>query len=251
MRQIIGIVFALLVFTVPAGAAEMVLKADFRHRPPEMIVEGERFTGPLKDILEEAAKSLGYRVEWRLAPFPRSLNDLRVGRIDIIPRTVRNDDREGFVNFLGPIGHQDKDILFLVRKGKEHSIRRYEDLGRLTIGVKLKTAYFERFDHDSTLAKEPASDDFNLARMFMGRRFDTVAVLDKAAMESALAGLTFDDYAYADYRFEQKIGNFYGMSKASPNAELFSRLDATLDEMMASGRVAEIYLQFGVAPPQR
>jgi len=251
MRHIIRIIFALLFSFATAEAAEKVLKADFRHRPPEMIVEGERFVGPLKDILEEAAKSPGYGVEWRVAPFPRSLNNLRQGQIDIIPRTIRNDDREAFINFLGPIGYQDKDIVFLVRKGKESSIGQYKDLEKLTIGAKLKTAYFKRFDHDTTLDKEMATDDFKLARMFIGDRFDTVVVLDKAAMESALAGLKFDDYRYADYRFEQKVGNFYGMSKTSPNAGLFSPLDAKLDEMMTSGRVAEIYARFGVAPPQQ
>ena len=251
MKRILGILFSLFLTAGPVAASDRSLSADFRHRPPEMIVEGERFSGPLKDILEEAAKSLGYGVEWRLAPFPRSLNDLRRGRIDVVPRTIRNPEREAFINFLGPIGNQEKDILFLVKKGREGSIRRYEDLKGLTIGIKLKTAYFDRFDHDASLDKESASDDFNLARMFMGGRFDTVAVLDKAAMESALAGLTFDDYGYAEYRFEQMIGNFYGMSKMSANAGLFPRLDAKLDEMLANGRVEEIYSRFGVAPPQR
>lgn len=240
---------AFIVLSFSCRADERVLHADFRPRPPEMVVNGESFSGPLKDILEEAAVSLGCRVKWRLAPFPRSLDDLKAGRIDIIPRTIRNDEREAFVNFLGPIGSQKKDILFLVKKGMEGSIRSYEDLGKFTIGIKLKTAYFDRFDNDRALHKETAGDDLNLARMFIGGRFGAVAILDKPAMESALAGLDFSDYAYADYRFKQEIGNYYGMSKTAANAGLFPRLDAKVKEMMATGRVAEIYTQFGVVPP--
>lgn len=250
MTRMILLSLAIGLFSFSCRADGGVLKADFRHRPPEMVVEGERFSGPIKDILEEAADRLGYRVEWRLAPFPRSLNDLKAGRIDIIPRTVRNDEREAYVNFLGPIGHQRKDIIFLVPKGKERAIRSYEDLGKVTIGVKLATAYFDRFDKDQGLKKESAADDHNLARMFIGGRFDAVAVLDRPAMESALASLQYGDFTYADYRFKQEIGNYYGMSKTSANADVFVRLDANLEEMVASGRVAEIYLKFGATPPE-
>ncbi|MDM8536003.1 hypothetical protein QUF70_04550 [Desulfobacterales bacterium HSG17] len=71
-----------------------------------MVIEDEKKSGPLKDILEEAAKKLGYKIKWRNAPFPRSLSDLKKGIIDIIPRTVRTDERELFVNYLGPVGKE-------------------------------------------------------------------------------------------------------------------------------------------------
>ncbi len=122
------LVSLLFMFTL-VHAEENVLRADFRHRPPEMVIEGEKISGPLKDILEEAAKKIGYTIKWRTdAPFPRSLADLKKGKIDILPRTVRSEEREEFVNYLGPIGYQQKDILFLVKKGQEGLINRYEDL---------------------------------------------------------------------------------------------------------------------------
>lgn len=247
MARIFGFLLAMLVYSGTAFAAEQALKADFRHRPPEMVVEGDRLSGPIKDVLEEAASSLGYTVQWRLAPFPRSLEDINSGQIDILPRAIRNAEREVFISFLGPIGMQRKDILFLVKTGEEGLIRSYEDLSKFTIGIKRETAYFEQFDKDASLRKEVSGDDFNLARMFIGGRFDTVAILDRPAMESALAGLEFKNYAYAEYRFEQTIGNYFGMSKTSVNAALSPQIDAKLKEMVASGRIAEIYAQYGAA----
>lgn len=233
-----------------ATAEENLLKADYRPRPPEMIVgEGEQISGPLKDILDEAAARNGFRVEWHVVPFPKSLHDLEVGSVDIVPRVIRTTDRENFVQFLGPIGYQDKDIHFLVHKGQEGRIRVYEDLHALVVGVKLKTAYFDPFDGDTAIRKETSSDDSSLARMFIGGRFETIALLDRPAMEGVLAGLGFKDYAFADYHFHQKIGNFYGMSKKSPHAASFPALNATLAEMSASGRVAELYKSHNVEPP--
>ncbi|MBF0322949.1 MAG: ABC transporter substrate-binding protein [Magnetococcales bacterium] len=234
-----------------AFAEEKILHADFRPRSPEMVVgEDEQISGPLKDILEEAAARHGYKVQWRVVPFPQSLHGLETGQVDIVPRVVHTPERESFTQFLGPIGYQKKDIHFLVRKGQEGSIRTYEDLRKMVVGVKLKTAYFDPFDGDATIHKETSSDDHSLARMFMGGRFETVALLDRQAMEGVLAGLGFKDHAFAEYVYHQKIGNFYGMSKKSPQAGLFPALNATLAEMSASGRVATIYGIHQVEAPQ-
>ncbi|MBF0446967.1 MAG: ABC transporter substrate-binding protein [Magnetococcales bacterium] len=231
-------------------ADEKILTADFRPRPPEMVVaEGEQISGPLKDILEEAAVRHGYKLRWRVAPFPQSLYDLKTGHVDIVPRVIHTKQRESFVQYLGPIGYQNKDIHFLVHKGQEGTIRSYDDLRSKAIGVKLKTAYFPDFDNDSSLRKETSSDDTSLARMFIGGRFQTVALLDKQAMEGVLAGLGFKDYAFADYVFRQKIGNFYGMSKTSANAALFPVLNETLSQMGKSGRISAIYDFYHVKAP--
>ena len=231
---------------------ERELMADFRHRPPEMVVEGQRFSGPLKDIIEEAAAKVGYRVNWRLAPFSRSLHGLESGDVDIVPRTIRNAEREAFVNYLGPIAYQQKDIVFLVKKGKAGSIQRYEDLYDFTVGVKRKTAYFPRFDKDPAIRKRVTQgDDYVLARMFIGGRFDTVAILDRTAIESALAGYGFNDYTYAEYRHVQRIGNYYGMSKRSPRAAIYAGLNKVLADMVVSSRVAEIYVNYGLPAPSR
>jgi len=244
---------SLLAVLLPWGAVlgqERELTADFRHRPPEMVVEGQRLSGPLKDIIEEAAGKVGYKVNWRLAPFSRSLHGLKSGDVDIVPRTIRNEEREAFVDYLGPIAYQQKDIMFLVKKGKENGIQRYEDLLDVTVGVKRKTTYFSRFDKDSAIRKRVTQgDDYVLARMFIGGRFDTVAILDRTAIESALAGYGFRDYAYADYRHVQRIGNYYGMSKRSPHSVRFPELNKALADMAASGRIDAIYVQYGLPAP--
>lgn len=249
IRRLSLALFLLLAFLGSASGANKILKADIRHRPPEMIVDGKFFSGPLKEILEEAAAQIGRTVKWRSVPFSQSYVDLKGGRVDVVPRTIKKSEREAFIHFLGPIGQQHKDILFLVKKGRESSIRRYEDLRKLTIGVKAKTAYFKDFDKDPAIKKRTfEGGDYGLARMLIEERADAIAILDKAAMESALAGLGFKEFAYAVYRHGQTIENYFGLSKKSPLAKLAPELDRILEEMAASGRVDAIYAKYGAAP---
>lgn len=235
---------------IPAQANDKILYADFRHRPPEMILKDGQQSGPLKIILEEAASTIGYTIKWRNAHFARSIKDIEKGRIDIIPRMIRNTKREKFANYLGPIGYQKKDILFLVRKGEEESIKTYEDLQGLRIEIKRKTAYFERFDQDTSLNKRENLDDENMAKMFKYGRFDTMPVLDKVSLESALRKINMTDYSYAKYKHINRIGNYYGMSKFSTNASVYDILNESLLQLKQSGRVAEIYQEHNVTPPE-
>ncbi|MBF0379919.1 MAG: transporter substrate-binding domain-containing protein [Magnetococcales bacterium] len=232
----------LLLFMGSALGSEKVLTADIRHRPPEMIVDGNYQGGPLKVILEEAASKIGYSVLWRDQPFSTSIEDIKKGVIDIIPRTIRKPNREEFIQFLGPIGSQRKDILFLVRKGHENIIRDFNDLKKLTIGVKAKTAYYSKFDKDAEIHKVfSTGGDYGLAKQLIQSKVDAVAVLDRGAMDSALAGLGYRNYGYANYRHVQTIDNYYGMAKNSANAGVYDKLNAVLKKMTATGRVSALY----------
>ncbi len=245
MKKVTVLLILMFMFTL-VHAEEKVLRADFRLRPPEMAIEGGKMSGPLKDIIEEAAKKIGYKIKWLSVPFPRSLEWLKTGMIDILPRTVRTEEREKFVNYLGPIGYQEKNILFLVKKGQESLINRYVDLKGLKIAVKRKAAYFKRFNEDTTLDKQETLDDDNMARMFELGRFDTMAVLDPASLEKAMEKHNITNYAYANYKYIQRSGNYYGMSKTSINAGVYRQLNESLLNMAKSGKVTEIYIRYGI-----
>ena len=241
------LLFILSLSTTVTFSEEKILKADFRHRPPEMIVNGEDKSGPLKDIIEEAVAKIGYQLKWRKTPFSRSFVGLKNGQVDIVPRTIRNKERAAFINYLGPIGYQQKNIEFLVRKGQEGLLQNYEDLYSVRVGLKRDTAYFDKFNHDKKINRKISFDDKNMANMFKIERFDTMIILDKTSIEKALAEIGFIDYSYANYKYVQKIGIYYGFSKKSSHAHVYPKLNEVLLEMAKSGRVAEIYKQHKIA----
>lgn len=241
-----------LLFALTGVAAEEVLRVDFRERPPEMRAVDGLPSGPLISVLETAAQRLGVRLRWRQAPFLRSLDDLRSGRVDLVPRVLLTEERRAYIHYLPSIGSQRLNIRFVVRPGREGGLKRYEDLHRLSVGVKRGTVYFQPFDGDERLAKVYASDDAQLAAMFRAGRLDTIAVLDVMPMETQFAALGFDDYSYAQYAHEQLLGNHFGASLKryqSDRRELYDRLAGELERMREQGEISLIYHRYGVPAP--
>lgn len=240
---------AILIFWsigMPVPAQEKTLLVEIRQRPPEMVIQGKHYSGPLLDIIEEAAKASGFKVRYRKRQFKASLEDLGRGKIDILPRTICTKERAGVIDYIGPIGFQEKEICFLVKPGKEDSIQRFEDLRELEIGVKRGTVYFEQFDKSREIRKLESKDDDNMVKMFEKGRFDAMIILDRKAADVALEKHGVTEYAFAKYKYLKKIGNYYGIPKGHRAKE---KLQQALEEMVETGRVAKIYEKYGVAPP--
>ena len=241
-----------LLLLPPASHAELVLRADYRERPPEMQALDNEPNGPLIAILDAAAKRIDARIEWRYAPFARSLEDLKAGRIDLVPRVLFTGERKAYVHFLPAIGTQRKSIRFIVKPGREASLRSYADLHAGVIGAKRGTAYFDAFDSDAAISKALATDDYVLAGMFRAGRLDALAVLDREAIEAQFRKIGFSEYSYADYQYDQSIGNYYGASLRlyrGRKQAIYDRLALELRRMRESGEIVAIYRRYGVAPP--
>ncbi|MDV5863434.1 transporter substrate-binding domain-containing protein [Pseudomonas mendocina] len=241
-----------LLITLTSEGAQEVLRVDFRERTPEMRVVDGLPSGPLVSVLETAAQRVGVELHWRQAPFLRSLDDLRSGRVDLVPRVLLTEQRREYIHFLPSIGNQQLNIRFVTRPGEEGRLSRYEDLYQLTLGVKRGTAYFEPFDSDEKLGRIYASDDAQLAAMFRAGRIDTIAVLDRIPMEAQFEAMGYRDYSYAHYGHQQVLGNHFGVSLKryqSDRRELYERLGAELARMREEGEIALIYHRYGVLPP--
>ncbi len=241
-----------LISALTCNAADDVLRVDFRERTPEMRVVDGLPSGPLVSVLETAAQRVGVELHWRQAPFLRSLDDLRTGRIDLVPRVLMTEARRAYIHYLPSIGNQQLNVRFVVPPGEEARLSRYEDLYDLSLGVKRGTAYFEPFDSDDLLDRAYVSDDAQLAAMFRAGRLDTIAVIDAAPMEAQFQAMNFRDYSYAHYTHQQVLGNHFGASLRryhSDRGELYDRLGAELQRMREEGEVALIYHRYGVLPP--
>ncbi len=241
-----------LLITLTSEGAQEVLRVDFRERPPEMRVVDGLPSGPLISVLETAAHRVGIDLHWREAPFLRSLENLRSGRVDLVPRVLLTAQRRAYIHFLPSIGSQQLNVRFVVRPGQESRLSRYEDLYDLFLGVKRGTAYFEPFDSDDLLGRTYVSDDAQLAAMFRAGRLDTIAVLDPVPMEAQFQAMNFRAYSYAHYVHHQVLGNHFGASLKryqSDRRELYDRLGAELARMREEGEVALIYRRHGVLPP--
>ncbi|MCH1923506.1 transporter substrate-binding domain-containing protein [Shewanella sp. C32] len=221
----------------------VVLKADFRPRPPEMRYGNtpQSFAGPLVVILERACERAGCKIEWQDKPFPRSMRDLSLGRIHIVPRLIFNQQRREIAQYIGPIAIKAKPIMFIGHLGKD--IMHEEQLLEQRIGVKLGTYYSDFINYDNRLTRVAAADDANLAKMFAAGRFDYLAVLDKRSAEAAFKEIGFSDYHYTSFAFPNRMPIYYGFSKAADHQEFVGKLQYQLEMMITQGEIEAIYQQ--------
>lgn len=92
------------------------LDVHIRNRPPDLILYNDEQSGPLKEILQVAARRSGHYIRWIPASFKRSLEDLKTASVDIVPRTFMREERKEFIHYLDPIGFQQRDVVFFVKK---------------------------------------------------------------------------------------------------------------------------------------
>lgn len=225
------------------------LHADARPRPPEIVTDERTgvISGPVVVILNEAAAKLGYQVQWRIAPFPRTLEDMKSGAIDLVPAIFQSEERAVFMNFLGPIGVESNPVLFLTRAGQEQQIKSYDDLKKLRIGVKRGTLYFPQFDMDKTMQRVASYDDSNMVKMLIAGRFDVMIVNDKESVLAALTPAEKNRVAWSEYQATRALARYFGMSKFSKHKHLAPALSNTIRDMAKQGRVTEIYRDFGLS----
>jgi len=244
-RAILSLVVLMSAF---AAAKAEDIQGEFRARPPEMVVENGKLSGPIKDVIEEAVKTAGLTISWSEVPFARSLKGLQDGSPILVPRFNRTPEREAYSIYLGPIAVQKRQVLLAVRKGEEHRIKSYEDLAALSIGIKRGTAYFEKFDSDKSLHKLESADDQALIGPMRAGHQDAAMVIDRTAFEEAAKAMGWSDYAWADWKLNIDQANYYGISKSGPLAAKASAIDDALKAMAADGRVKKIYGKYGLDP---
>ena len=138
-----------------------------------------------------------------------------------------------------------------MKRGKEDTLKSYDDLLHLAVGAKRGTAYFEPFNKDTSIKRFEAPDDENLAKMFDANRVEVLIVLDRPAIEKVLKELNIVGYAWTPYKEPVQLGIYFGMSRASRHIAMAETLSNTLKAMAKSGRVNDIYAAHNVPPPDR
>lgn len=245
----LGFFCGLLVFGT-ANAQDKILISDARPRPPEIFADEKTgaASGPWVTVLNEAAKKIGYSIQWRIVPFTRTLEDAKNGTTDIVPGIYIDDDRKNYMEFVGPVGTEHSPVRFLVLEGQEHQLKTYDDLKKLRIGIKRGSIYFPQFDQDKSIQRVASQDDDNMVKMLVAGRFDAMIVNNVEAASVALERNQVRGTAWADYKPARAMPRYYGISKRTKhNVEvLVPALTEVLKSMNKSGRIAEIYRLHGL-----
>ncbi len=150
------------------------------HLPPYRIVDSEGQSGLYLDLFNEIAHRLGWQVVYEEIPFRRTLLLMREGEVDVMLGPVKREDREDFMTYVAPAFPPERRLFFYL--DEEDRIGQYRHLYGKSVGVLEGATYFERFDQDKKLNRQPAPHYENLMRMLEKGRVDVVVAPEFAGL---------------------------------------------------------------------
>ncbi|WP_028536654.1 substrate-binding periplasmic protein [Paludibacterium yongneupense] len=232
-----------------ACAAPAPLVLAFSTLPPWKIINADgRASGPYLDIVRVLAERVGHPLQLRRCPLPRCLALAASGEVDLMIGVRSRPGRDDKLDFLSPPFAGGTPLSFIQRRADGRPLRNYGDLQSLRIGVVEGSTYFERFDSDRSLIRDPAPDSQSSLRKLLAGRVDT-AIFNygqaKWMLEhmSSGAGLKF-----AAYRVHNSELRRVALVRASPFYSLKPRLELALDGMVKDGTVHRLLAPIEEAP---
>ena len=214
------------------------------HFPKAMIIDNERYSGTSVEIVQLLAEKLGFDVRYYPCPRARCLLDMKAGSVDILSGVFKREDRESYIHYLDPPLTIETALVFYMQRSQTLKIRKYSDLRTLTIGKIIGMKYFEPFDTDRQLNKIEVSTSYQLFRMLLSGRIDTLLgleVIHDIEMEKNRYENLIDK---SPYRIDKDMNLYFALSKKSPIIDKKESFRKALSELFRSGQVEGIIKKY-------
>lgn len=246
--RIAGALAATLLLALPQGRAETItLQAD--EWCPYNCQPGTERPGYAVEIAADVFRAGGDTVEYRIAPWTRTIADLRQGSITGAIG-ASGIDANGLVIPREPIGWAVNVVA--VRRGEPLEYRGPESLAGRRIGVIAGYSYGEALDAafaGAGLTVEAVSGDrpveTNLRKLLAGR-IDAL-IEDRSVLVAKLAELGLADQVEM-VPVDRGEPIYIAFSPADPQAaSRAGRLDAGIAELRRTGRLAVILARYGLS----
>ncbi len=195
-------------------------------------------------ILNAIAKKLNAKLVIQHAPFQRRLYLMKDGTIDLMAGLLKRDEREKYIHFVQPPYKERSDTIFFVPKGKASLIKTYNDLYSLKIGTTIGSKYFNPFDEDKKLNKEPIPKVMsNFKKLLLGR-LDTVIYPEGSGIEKIHKMGIADKIDMAQFRFSKKKQVYIGISKKSHLMDSIDEIESAIQSMIRKGEIKKIIIDY-------
>lgn len=235
----------MLLMAIPARAEGNLLRVAFNELPPWKVIQADGTPGGMDiELLRMLAEKTGCRLKFVDLPFKRGLKMLEHGEVDIMVGVHRRPEREVYLHFLQPAYKNESSKAFFVLKGREHIIKKYEDLRKMKVGTGLGVRYFPRFDQDTHIQKYPLNTGEQHIKMLLAERIDTF-IMTESTGEYRIAqfgvghAITKADFAHNE---EQEVHMV--LSKKSPMAHRLNEFNRALAELVDSNAMQTIKERF-------
>ena len=244
-RYVLGTALVLLLSPSLSQSTQTVVVAFSEFPPYKMVVDGKT-RGIDVDILREIGKQMDFTLDFKTGTLEDCLGMIKLGEADLMTSLLRRAEREPYILYVQPRYRARSDKVFYVLQKHQKSIRTYDDLKTLKIGVKVGTSYAQSFDSDTQLNKLAAqSIKINIAKLVAGQ-IDTFITTDTEG-DYWINSLGLQDrITKATFKFQQLDPIYMGISKKSafaPEAKRFGRILKNLVDKGVVQRIVDRYLK--------
>ena len=242
MRPLLPRLLAAALLGVAAAAWSQPMRLAFSELAPWKTRKGNEHGGAYTEIVRELARRAGLPLVFVDCPLKRCLRLLEVGEADVVIGLQQSPERARYLHYLAtPYRVTSSDRVFLVRASDKRRITQYEDLLGLRIAVKQGSEYFDRFDEDTRLIKDPAlTNEASLRKLLLDRVDVVVLAEDQAQAQLALMNL-HGEIDFAPLRIPEPTPRAIAVAKASPLMARLPQLEQAMREMREDGTLANIY----------
>ncbi|WP_167730190.1 transporter substrate-binding domain-containing protein [Terasakiella sp. SH-1] len=201
--------------------------------------------GILVDIAREAFGGQGHEVSFQFFPWPRAIQNVKVGRVDAITPFFRNAQREEYVYFLGK-GGVTMDLQFFKEQTKAFQVSNLDEAAGLRI-VKVSKASlgpdFAAWEKAGLLKIDYVPNTQAGLKVLLAGRCDLLASVSAIAKFSAQNAGVATNIVPAGVPFAQMTA-FLAFSKASMSEQEARTIASELDKMHKNGRVKELVTKY-------
>ena len=229
-----------LTFKSSAQPSRGVIIAMHIEPPFSDIVDGN-FVGENIEIAKALANKLGKKIKFIYCPIARCFSLVQAGQADMIIAVRKTALRKAFLNYLSPpIKIQKLPLRFYVRSSNEIVLNAYEDLHAIKVGVLRGASYFDKFDHDTSIAKIPLTNHQQLINMLLKGRIDTFLEREESITPLVDKDVYATKIKLASFSYDKGVGSYIAISKKSHLSEELESLSTALASLTQSGELDRI-----------
>lgn len=198
------------------------------------------------EIVKAAFAVEGYTFSHKFIPWARAVNEVKKGKIDVLPDTWYTGERSSFLMFSKP--YASNQVKFIKKAGNPFEYKGMESLTGKKIGIILKYGYGDEFMNAKNFTREGVSDFVaNIKKLVSGHVDLTLedeivakSILSKKAPD-LLTQIEFTQNPYSSNDLHVTCG------LANPrHEEIINAFNKGLDAIKADGTLKDIFERYGV-----
>lgn len=235
---------------LPINSLAESARVDIRHRPPEMSIVEQSYSGPIIDIIDLLLSDANLDPQWSSVPWARTLLRAKLGQVDIIPRHSMTPERE---KYLLPmlLGYEQRTIHYLLSPNIKN-VDKYQSpkqFGNLIFGL-LRGSYYGPYvkSIDSKVSTVFTNDINQLMSLLLTGRIDIMPIQNLNWAEAAYDKVKHKhpDKHYQTTSFKESFvsGKYLSIPKASPLAAKYHQLNCKLFKLRDAGVIDKLYQQY-------